>query len=112
MQARLARLDSALSGAHGAVRALTDDGNSPALKDALALSQHLIGRLRAGWYASGLWNSEALQATDAGEVESVEDELFFRLRSIERATLLRAGELPAPEAERLSELCGSLDTGR
>ncbi len=112
VQARLARLDAALDGAHGAVRSLAADAGSPALKDALALSQHLIGRLRAGWYASGLWNSEALQATDAGEVESVEDELFFRLRSIERATLLRAGDLPAPEAERLSELCGSLDTGR
>ena len=112
VQARLTRLDTALNGAHRAVRAMLTDPGSPALQDALALSQHLIGRLRSGWYASGLWNSEALDATDAAEVESVEDELFHRLRSIERATLLRAGKLPAAEAERLSELCGGLDTGR
>ena len=113
VQARLTRLDTALNGAQGAVRALAADaGGSPALKDALALSQHLLGRLRSGWYASGLWNSEALHATDAGEVESVEDELFHRMRAIERATLLRAGDLAPPEAERLSEFCGGLDLGR
>lgn len=112
VQARLTRLDSALNGAQGAVRAMSADPGSPALQDALALSQHLLGRLRSGWYASGLWNSEALHATDAGEVESVEDELFHRLRSIERATWLRAGNLAPPEAERLSEFCGGMDIGR
>lgn len=112
VQARLTRLDTALNGAQSAVRVLAADPGSPALQDALALSQHLLGRLRSGWYASGLWNSEALHATDAGEVESVEDELFHRLRSIERATLLRAGKLAPTEAERLSEFCGGLDLGR
>ena len=78
---------------------------SPALKSALTLAQHLLGRLRAGWFASGLWSSEALLAQDAAEVEAIEDELFFRLRSIERATLLRAGELASDEARRLEHLC-------
>ena len=33
--------------------------------------QHLLGRLRAGWYASGLWSSEAVTVQDAAEVEAV-----------------------------------------
>jgi len=108
VQARLGRLDAALHGAQACARALASGAQSPALKGALALAQHLIGRLRAGWYASGLWNSEALKATEAAEVESVEDELFFRLRSIERAMLLRAGDLAAPEAAQLQLLCDNL----
>ena len=111
VQARLGRLDVALQGAQDCARALAPAAESAALKDALALAQHLLGRLRAGWYASGLWNTEALRSTEAAEVEAIEDELFFRLRSIERAALLRAGELPAADAERLSVLCLSLQAG-
>ena len=73
------------------------------------LAQHLLGRLRTGWYASGLWSSDAVTTQDAAEVESVEDELFFRLRSIERATRLRVGELPAAEALQLQALCDTLN---
>jgi hypothetical protein len=42
------------------------------------------------------------------EVAAVEQELSFRLRAIERAAQLRAGELPAEDQERLQLLCGSL----
>jgi hypothetical protein len=105
VQARLARLDVALRTAKEQVDELAVSAESPALRDALTLSQHLLSRLRAGWNASGLWSSEALLAQDAAEVEAVEDELFFRLRAIERATLLRAGELTPPEAQRLDDLC-------
>jgi len=45
---------------------------------------------------------------DAAEVEAIEDELFFRLRAIERAALLRAGELPEVDAASLSVLCEAL----
>jgi hypothetical protein len=44
-------------------------------------------------------------------VESVEDELFQRLRAIERAARLRAGTLPAADARRLDLLCASFSTG-
>ncbi len=105
VQARLAVLDGALRVAKEQVDELAVSAESPALKSALTLAQHLLGRLRAGWFASGLWSNEALLAQDAAEVEAIEDELFFRLRSIERATLLRAGELASDEAQRLERLC-------
>ncbi len=110
VQARLARLDGALRVAQESADALAAAATSPALKDATVLAQHLLGRLRTGWYASGLWSSDAVTAQDAAEVESVEDELFFRLRSIERATRLRAGELPAAEAQQLQALCDTLSS--
>jgi len=109
VQARLARLDVALKAAQDSADELTSSAGSPALKDALALAQHLLGRLRKGWYASGLWSVESVAAQDAAEVESVEDELFFRLRSIGRATLLRAGELPPHDAHRLNLLCDRMN---
>ena len=105
VQARLAVLDGALRVAKEQVDELAVSAESPALKSALTLAQHLLGRLRAGWFASGLWSNEALLAQDAAEVEAIEDELFFRLRSIERAALLRAGALASDEAQRLERLC-------
>jgi len=111
VQARLGQLDVALQGAQDCANALVPEAESPALQDALALAQHLLGRLRAGWYASGLWNTEALRTTEAAEVEAIEDELFFRLGAIERAVLLRAGNLAAADAARLDVLCLALRAG-
>jgi hypothetical protein len=108
VQARLTRLDGAMQAAQYRAAALVSTAESPALKGALELTQYLLGRLRTGWYASGLWSSEAVTAQDAAEVESVEDELFFRLHAIERAAQLRAGELSLPDANRLDLLCDSL----
>lgn len=108
VQRRLARLDAALQAAQDCARDIESSAETPALKDALNLAQYLLSRLRTGWYASGLWSSEALSDHDAAEVESLEDELFFRLRSIERATRLRAGELAPSDADRLETLCNSL----
>ncbi|HRD95980.1 MAG TPA: hypothetical protein PLA97_06225, partial [Rubrivivax sp.] len=82
----------------------------PELKAALALALHLLGRLRTGWFASGLWSQEALAEQDLAEAASVEDELSFRLRAIERAAQLRAGELPAADAQRLALFCTGLRT--
>jgi hypothetical protein len=90
---RLVRLDSALQAAQQCANTLADSAQTVALKDAIALVQHLLGRLRAGWYASGLWSHQGVCTQDAAEVEAIEAELSFRLRSIERAALLRAGEL-------------------
>lgn len=108
VQLRLARLDAALETSYDSAGALAADAESPALKGALALAQYLLGRLRTGWYASGLWSSHSVSDQDAAEVESVEDELFFRLRSIERATRLSAGELQGTDARRLGQLCEGL----
>ena len=105
---RLTRLDGAMQGAQYRAAALLAIAEAPALKAALELAQFLLGRLRAGWYASGLWSSEAVAAQDASEVESVEDELFFRLHAIERAARLRAGELSPPDADRLDLLGDTL----
>lgn len=71
----------------------------------------MLGRLRTGWNESGLWNPSALLSADAAEVETLEDELYFRLRGVQRAALLRAGTLPAPQAQQLQDLCDSLAMG-
>ena len=108
VQARLTRLDGALQGAHDSTCGLAARAESPALKDALALAQHLLGRLRTGWNASGLWSPEAVADSEAAEVEAVENELYYRLRGIERATRLRAGALASAEAEQLNRLYADL----
>jgi hypothetical protein len=108
VQRRLSRLAGSLHTCEERATALTHSAETDELKAALALSQYLLGRLRTGWYASGLWSTELISPQDAAEVESVEDELFFRLRSIERAALLRAGDLPPSDTRRLKMLCEGL----
>jgi hypothetical protein len=93
-----------LQTAHAAMVALASTAQSQALMDALVMAQHLLARLRKGWNASGLWAEGAIAAQDAAEVEAVEQELLFRLRGIYRATLLRAGKLPAGDLHSLKLL--------
>ncbi len=111
IRARLVTLDNMLTAAETNVAALAERSTLPAMKDALALSGFLLGRLRAGWNESGMWNPNAMVTADAAEVEAVEDELYFRLRGVQRATLLRAGDLPPQESAALLELCDSLAMG-
>ncbi len=111
IQARLAALGDVLTAAETQVAELLQQAQQPALKSALALSQFLIGRLRAGWNESGMWNPRALLSTDAAEVEAVEDELYFRLRGVQRAALLLAGQLPAADADTLNRFCDTLAMG-
>jgi len=111
IQARLAALSEVLTSAESNAARLAAQTELPAMKNALDLSQFLLGRLRAGWNESGMWNPHALASVDAAEVEAVEDELYFRLRGIQRATLLLAGQLPPPEAAALGALCDSLAMG-
>lgn len=108
LQARLERLDAALQAAHHRAGSLMLSAESPALKDALGLTQHLLDRLRAGWNASGLWSDQTIAVQDAAEVQAIEEELLLRLRGIRRAALLRAGELPDDDARRLNLLCDGL----
>ena len=108
VQSRLTRLDAALQVAQQTTMALLPMAQTQPFKEALNLVQHLLGRLRAGWYASGLWSADAVAAPDAAEVEAVEDELFFRLQSISRAARLCAGSLQGTDAGRLDELCNAL----
>ena len=111
IEARLAALGGVLQAAEGAVSGMARQATLPALKEALALAQFLLARLRTGWNESGMWNPRALAAPDAAEVEAVEDELYFRLRGIQRATLMRAWQLPPEEAAALTRLCDSLAMG-
>jgi hypothetical protein len=108
VQARLGRLDAALRTAEEGAADLASAAEFPALKGAVSLSRHLLARLRVGWNASGLWSAQALSARDVAEVEAIEEELVFRLRAIERAALLRAGELAPGDTVRLQALCESL----
>jgi hypothetical protein len=111
IQARLAALGDVLTAAESNASKLAAQTELPALKSALDLSQFLLGRLRAGWNESGMWNPRAIVSADAAEVEAVEDELYFRLRGVQRATLLLAGQLPPMEAAALGALCDSLAMG-
>ncbi len=111
IQARLAALGGVLTAAQAKVARLAVQTQTPAMKSALDLSQFLLGRLRTGWNESGMWNPCAMLNADAAEVEALEDELYFRLRGVQRATLLLAGQLPAPEAVALGALCDSFAMG-
>lgn len=111
IQQRLAALSEVLASAESRVSALAAQAQLPALQQALELAEFLLGRLRTGWNESGLWNPSALLSADAAEVEALEDELYFRLRGVQRAALLRAGTLPAPQAQQLQDLCDSLAMG-
>jgi len=111
IQARLAALGGVLTAAESSVARLSAQTQLPEMKRALGLSQFLLGRLRAGWNESGMWNPRAMLSSDAAEVEMLEDELYFRLRGVQRATLLLAGQLPAPHAEELTTLCDSFAMG-
>jgi hypothetical protein len=64
VQSRLGRLDAALQATQGSAEALGLEAETPELKAALALALHLLGRLRTGWFASGLWSQEALAEQD------------------------------------------------
>lgn len=111
IQGRLEALDGVLRGAEARVAdALAEAGHAD-MKDALQLATFLLARLRAGWNECGMWNPNAVVSADAAEVEAVEDELYRRLRAVQRATLLRAGQLPAGEAGHLRTLCEGLAVG-
>lgn len=111
IQARLGALDAVLNGAQARVAAALAEAGQDELSEALRLAAYLLGRLRTGWNESGMWNPQALVSTDAAEVEAVEDELYRRLRAVQRATLLRAGQLPASQANPLRALCEGLAMG-
>lgn len=111
VQARLDALDSVLHAADASVATALGQARSQQLKQALELAHFLLGRLRKGWNESGMWNPVAIAGADAAEVEAVENGLYARLRGVQRATLLRAGNLPVDEAVALNALCDSLAMG-
>ena len=108
ISAKLHQLDQAMLTAEDHASALMTTAESPALKDALSLAQHLLSRLRLGWNTSGLWSEEAIAHQDAAELEAIAQELQFRLRSIQRAVMLRAGKLQPDDLHRLRLLCENL----
>jgi len=109
--ARLDALGELLSAAELDVDALAAQPGRPGTRKALELPRYLLSRLRAGWNESGLWSASAMTSGDPAEIEALEDEIYFRLRAVQRATLLNAGQLPAAEKAQLAELCESLSMG-
>lgn len=112
IRARRAALEEVLQAAEDNAALLAVGARSAGMLASLELAQFLVARLRIGWNESGLWSPQAAAGTDAAEVEAMEDELYFRLRGVQRAVMLRAGELSADEASRLTSLCESLPMGR
>lgn len=106
---RLQRLDRALQAVHHKAQTLSEVASTDALRDALALTQHLVSRLRTGFNASGMWAADAAELQDAAEVEAVEEELLWRLHAIQRVARLHAGDdLPHEDELRLNLLCEDL----
>ena len=108
---RLSRLGDTLQEAQSNANAMLASATTPSFRAAIALAQYLLGRLRLGWNASGLWSRETVALAESAEVEAIEDELMFRLRSIKRAALLAAGTLPVEEALQLNLLCEGIADG-
>jgi hypothetical protein len=111
IRARLDALASVLTAAESNVARVSAQATHPGLREATALAGWMLGRLRIGWNESGLWSPRAMSSTEAGEVQAMEDELYRRLRGIQRAVYLRTGTLPEAEAGTLRELCESLPMG-
>lgn len=111
VRARRAALAEILSAAEQRIDACTRDGNSPGLRAALQVAAFLVAKVRIGWNESGLWHDAAAGGADAGEVEAMEDELFFRLRGVQRSVLMRVDGLPDREVDRLRALCETLPMG-
>ncbi len=112
IRARRAALGEVLQAAEDDIALLAVGDRSLAMMQALELASFLVARLRIGWNESGLWHPQAATGADAAEVEAMEDELYFRLRGVQRAVMVKAGELPAAEAAALAALCESLPMGR
>lgn len=112
IRARRAALGEVLQAAEDDIALLAVGERSAAMMQALELASFLVARLRIGWNESGLWHPQAATGADAAEVEAMEDELYFRLRGVQRAVMVKAGELPAAEAAALAALCESLPMGR
>jgi hypothetical protein len=112
IRARRMALAEVLQSAEDGIALLAVAERSPAMLQALELASFLVARLRIGWNESGLWHPQAATGADAAEVEAMEDELYFRLRGVQRAVMLNAGDLPVAEAGVLAALCESLPMGR
>lgn len=112
IRARREALGEVLQSAEDSIALLAVGELSPAMRAALEMASFLVARLRIGWNESGLWHPQAATGLDAAEVEAMEDELYFRLRAVQRAVTMKAGELPPEEASALAALCESLPMGR
>lgn len=110
IQARLQALTALMGAAEAAATGLHAQAKGqPALLGAAELAQFLLARVRVGWSESGLWGTQATGAANAAEVEAVEDELYRRLRAVQRVTRLKAGALPPAEAAALDDFCDGLE---
>lgn len=108
IQARLGALDALLSATARQAAELSKQPAPASMKTALEVAGFLIGRVRTGWNESGLWSPQVTGSVNAAEVEAIEDELYRRLRSVQRATLMRAGTLEPAHAARLTQFCDGL----
>jgi len=108
LRADLSRMNVGLQTSLNRLEASTPPMPSAGLQRAADLSRHLLLRLRSGWNESGLWSPEAIGQDQVAEVEAIQDTLRQRMRTIERAARLSAGELSDDDAEYLDHMCACL----
>ncbi len=88
IRARREALGEVLQSAEDNIALLAVGERTPAMRAALEMASFLVARLRIGWNESGLWHPQAATGLDAAEVEAMEDELYFRLRGVQRAVTM------------------------
>ncbi|MEW6705216.1 MAG: HD domain-containing phosphohydrolase [Pseudomonadota bacterium] len=109
LRQRLTRLDESLQAMQDKAGVLVLAADTPALRGAIGLALQLLQRLRTGFNASGLWGGAEWAPEELAEIEAAEAELQFRLRAIQRAARLYAGQgLTADDDQRLRLLCEGL----
>ena len=108
LRADLSRMNVGLQTSLNRLEASIPPMPSAGLQRAADISRHLLMRLRSGWNESGLWSPDAIGPEQVAEVEAIQETLRQRMRTIERAARLSAGELSDDEAEHLDHMCACL----
>ena len=88
------------SGLAGSTRAV--------VRDAALAALHLLERLRAGWNGMGLWAGASTEGQNVAEVVMADDELRYRLRTLERNCLWHLDEPDAADVAELMPLWAGL----
>jgi hypothetical protein len=111
LRTELSQLDATLQMGMLHLQEWQPEHPSPELQRSVALTTHLMHKLRTGWNESGLWGPSAIGEGALAEAEAVQDALRARLKGIERVARLSAGPLSADEQATLDRFCASLTEG-
>jgi hypothetical protein len=110
----LDEINNSLTQGPAVAQALLGTHPSTDVKDVASHAAQLLGRLRQGWNAMGLWAGidESTHPNAEFEIHAVKGELQFRLRTMQRDCLWRHPQMTLEEADALLPLWQSLSARR